>query len=150
MISTTTNQDSDLKTLVYISLLLLHNIVIAFDANPSLEVRGIFLDLSKAFDRVWHDGLPHKLQNNRIEGNLFKHIIAGNVAIWQGSRRKFRGSCFDIWLWIYISNLMTFSTRHPSKKFGQLFFMRHLGCRAFVSYSTLNQLYQIWSYYISL
>ena len=81
---------------MYISLLLLHNIVIAFDANPSLEVRGVFLDLSKAFDRVWHDGLPHKLQNNRIEGNLFKHIIAGNVAIWQGSRRKFRGSCFDI------------------------------------------------------
>ena len=55
--STTTNQDSDLKTLVYISLLLLNNIVIAFDANPSLEVCGIFLDLSKASDRVWHDGL---------------------------------------------------------------------------------------------
>ena len=27
-----------------------HNIFTAFDANPSLEVRGIFLDLSKAFD----------------------------------------------------------------------------------------------------
>ena len=22
-----------------------------------LEVRGVFLDLSKAFDKVWHDGL---------------------------------------------------------------------------------------------
>ena len=29
-----------------------HNIFTAFDANPSLEVRGISLDLSKAFDRV--------------------------------------------------------------------------------------------------
>ena len=29
-----------------------HNIFTAFDANPSIEVRGIFLDLSKAFDRV--------------------------------------------------------------------------------------------------
>ena len=29
-----------------------HNIYCAFDANPSLEVRGIFLDLSKVFDKV--------------------------------------------------------------------------------------------------
>ena len=27
------------------------------DANLSLEVRGIFLDMSKAFDRVLNDGL---------------------------------------------------------------------------------------------
>ena len=27
-----------------------HNIYHAFDANPSLEVRGVFQDLSKAFD----------------------------------------------------------------------------------------------------
>ena len=27
-----------------------------FDCNPPKDVRGIFLDLSKAFDRVWHDG----------------------------------------------------------------------------------------------
>ena len=34
-----------------------HEICKAFGANPSLEVRGVFLDLSKAFDKVWHDGL---------------------------------------------------------------------------------------------
>ena len=34
-----------------------HEIYKAFDANPSLEVREVFLDLSKAFDKVWHDGL---------------------------------------------------------------------------------------------
>ena len=28
-----------------------------FDANPSLEVRVVFLDLPKVFDKVWHDGL---------------------------------------------------------------------------------------------
>ena len=32
-----------------------HDIYKAFDANPSLEVKGVFLDLSKAFDKVWHD-----------------------------------------------------------------------------------------------
>ena len=29
-----------------------HEIYKAFDANPSLDVRGVFLDLSKTFDRV--------------------------------------------------------------------------------------------------
>ena len=47
-----------------------HNIFTAFDANPFLEVRGIFLDLSKAFDRVWRKGLIHKLKNIGIDGNL--------------------------------------------------------------------------------
>ena len=26
----------------------------SFDANPSLDICGIVLDISKAFDRVWH------------------------------------------------------------------------------------------------
>ena len=33
-----------------------HKIYKAFDANLSLEVRGVFLGLSKASDKVWHDG----------------------------------------------------------------------------------------------
>ena len=37
-----------------------HEVYKAFDANPSLKVRGIFLDLSKAFDKVWHNGLMYK------------------------------------------------------------------------------------------
>ena len=45
--------DSCINQLVSIT----HNIYRAFDANRSLEVRGVFLDLSKAFDKVWHEGL---------------------------------------------------------------------------------------------
>ena len=34
------------------------------------EVRVIFLDIAKAFDRVWHRGMLHKLQTAGIDGNL--------------------------------------------------------------------------------
>ena len=53
-----------------------HNIFSAFDANSSLEICGVFLDLSKAFDRVWHGGLLYKLKSNGTEGNLFELINA--------------------------------------------------------------------------
>ena len=62
--------DSCIHQLIVIT----HNIFSAFDANPSLEVRGVFLILSKAFNRVWHDGLLYKLKSNGTYGNLFKLI----------------------------------------------------------------------------
>ena len=34
------------------------------------ETRAIFLDISKAFDKVWHDGIIFKLKCNGISGNL--------------------------------------------------------------------------------
>ena len=36
------------------------------------EVRVVFLDISKAFDKVWHKGLIHKLKQNSIGGPLLK------------------------------------------------------------------------------
>ena len=35
-----------------------------------LEVRGIFLDISKAFDKVWHNGLLFRLRQNGICGEM--------------------------------------------------------------------------------
>ena len=45
-----------------------HEILSAFDDNH--KVRGVFLDISKVFDRVWHEGLLFKLQQNGISGEL--------------------------------------------------------------------------------
>ena len=34
---------------------------LSFDCNPTLETRVVFLDISKAFEKVWHKGLLFKL-----------------------------------------------------------------------------------------
>ena len=47
--------DSCINKLLWIT----HNIYKSF--NDGYEVRGIFLDISKALDKVWHDGLIFKL-----------------------------------------------------------------------------------------
>ena len=54
----------------YQLLSIVHSIYTDFDHNPSLEVRGNFLDISKAFDKVWHEGLLYKLESIGISGNL--------------------------------------------------------------------------------
>ena len=39
-----------------------------------LEVKGVFLDISKAFDKVWYEGLILKLNQYRISENLIRLI----------------------------------------------------------------------------
>ena len=52
-------------------LSVIHEIQTAFDENPTVYVRGVFLDISKAFDKVWHDGIIFKLKSYDVEGELF-------------------------------------------------------------------------------
>ena len=61
-------------------LAITHEIFEAFDCNPSLEVRAVFLDISKAFDKVWHEGLLYKLKSMGISGelyNLLENYLSG-------------------------------------------------------------------------
>ena len=67
-----------------------------FDATASLDTRGLFLDISKAFDRVWHDGLIFKLKSYGISGSLLlliqsflegrsqRVVIDGQSSEWTG------------------------------------------------------------------
>ena len=50
-----------------------HDIFTSFDNG--LEVRGVFLDIFKAFDKVWHDGLIYKLKQNGIKDKLLCLLI---------------------------------------------------------------------------
>ena len=38
--------------------------------DDGFEVRSVFLDISKAFDKVWHEGIIFKLQQNGISDDL--------------------------------------------------------------------------------
>ena len=40
--------------------------IICSPFDDGFEVRSVFLDISKAFDKVWHEGIVFKLQQNCI------------------------------------------------------------------------------------
>ena len=72
-----------------------HEIFKGFDANPPLDTCGVFLDISKAFDKVWHEGLIFKLQSYGITGSLLsllkdflsdrlqRVVINGQSSTWE-------------------------------------------------------------------
>ena len=63
--------DSTVNQLISIT----HTIFKAFDCNPPLDVRPVYLDISKAFDRVWYDGLIFfKLKRCGVTGQLLSLI----------------------------------------------------------------------------
>ena len=71
-----------------------HEIFKDFDANPSLDNCGIFLDIPKAFDRVWHEALILKLRSYGISDSLLclfnsflserlqRVVLNGQVSEW--------------------------------------------------------------------
>ena len=62
--------DSTVNQLLSIS----HKIYSAFEEFPLRETRAVFLDISKAFDKVWNDGLLFKLKSYGISDCLFTLI----------------------------------------------------------------------------
>ena len=59
-------------------LSIVHEINPSLDFNPTIDVRGVFLDIFMAFDKVWHEGLLFRLESYGIGGellNLFKDYL---------------------------------------------------------------------------
>ena len=44
----------------------------SFDCHPPTDMKVSFLNISKAFDKVWHEGLIFKLKTYDVDGNLLK------------------------------------------------------------------------------
>ena len=53
---------------------IVHNVYKAFDDYLTLETCGVFLDMSKAFDKVWHQGLIFKLKSIGVSDSLLSLI----------------------------------------------------------------------------
>ena len=76
-------------------LSIIHEIQTTFDENPTVDVRGVFLDISKAFDKVWHDGIIFKLKAYGAEGELLsllknyfenreqRVVLNGQISEWR-------------------------------------------------------------------
>ena len=64
--------DSTINQLLYIT----QKIYTAFEDFPSREIRAVFLDISKPFDKVWHEGLVFKLKTYGISGPILTLIVS--------------------------------------------------------------------------
>ena len=61
-------------------LSIVHDINSSSDCDPAQYVMDIFLDISKAFDKVWHDGLLFKLKTYVVEGELLNLLLKSSLA----------------------------------------------------------------------
>ena len=62
--------------------------------DDGYEVRGVFLDISKTSDKVWHQGLHYKLRQNGVSSELLntltdffnnrtqRVILNGQYSLW--------------------------------------------------------------------
>ena len=96
-----------------------HKIYKSFDANPSLELRGVFLNLSKASEKIWHEGLVYKLRCLRIcrkyyglpkpfKSDKFQRVVLnGQSSSWCHIKLGVpHGSILgSLFFWVYIDNL---------------------------------------------
>ena len=54
----------------------------AFDCNLSLEAKSVFLDISKAFDKVRHQGSLYELKSMGFSGELYD-LLYGQTSSWE-------------------------------------------------------------------
>ena len=119
-------------------LSIIHKMCKSFDNG--WEVKDVFLDISKAFDKVWHQGLLSKLKINGISRNLLKImedflenryqrvVFNGQVSKWAAVNAGVpQGSIFGPLLFLiyinYLTNELSSNPRHFADDTSQLTFL---------------------------
>ena len=51
-------------------LSIVHEINSSFDCDPTIDVSGVFLDISKTFDKVWHEGILFNFKIYGVNGEV--------------------------------------------------------------------------------
>ena len=57
---------------IFQSLYIVHEINFSLNCNPTIDARGVFLNISKAFDEVCHEELLLKLKSYDTGSELLK------------------------------------------------------------------------------
>ena len=55
--------------------------------DDGIEVRSVFLEISKAFDKVWHEGIIFKLEQSSISNdllNILRDFLETKSSKWSG------------------------------------------------------------------
>ena len=63
-----------LRTLRYLLMTFINRFEICQSFDEGFDVRSVFLDISKTFEKVWYDGLIFKLKQDGIFGNLLNLV----------------------------------------------------------------------------
>ena len=59
-------------------LCIVHEINLSFDCDPTIDVSGIFLYISKAFDKIWHEGILFRLKPIGVNGKMLT-LLTNNL-----------------------------------------------------------------------
>ena len=105
-----------------------HDTYKSFDCG--YEVRGVFPDISKAFDKVWRNGIIFELKQNSISGKLHKFlhdflvnrkhgvVLNWKVSFWANVKAGVRqGSILGPLLFLIYINDLTKSLSSNAKLF---------------------------------
>ena len=76
-------------------LSIVHEINSSFDCDPIIDFSGVFVDISKDFDKVWHEGILFKLKTYGVNGEVltlltnYSHeryqrvVLNGQTSSWE-------------------------------------------------------------------